>query len=47
MMTLLALAGVPHGLGACPCAACFAPDTPCAIGCSPTWVSPLATDVIT
>ena len=39
-MTLLVLPGVPHGLGACPCAACFAPDTPCAIGCSPTWVSP-------
>ena len=31
--------GVPHGLGACPCAACFAPNTSCVIGCSPTWVN--------
>lgn len=29
--------GVPHGLGACPCHACFAPNTSCAIGCSPEW----------
>jgi arylsulfatase A len=31
--------GVPHGLGACPCAACFAPNTSCAIGCNPSWVN--------
>ena len=29
--------GVPHGLGACPCHACFAPNTSCAIGCNPEW----------
>ncbi len=29
--------GVPHGVGACPCAACFAPDETCSIPCSPTW----------
>ena len=23
--------------GACPCYACFAPNTSCAIGCSPSW----------
>ena len=29
--------GVPHGLGACPCARCFPPATSCAIGCQPSW----------
>lgn len=29
--------GVPHGLGSCPCTACFAPNETCAISCQPTW----------
>eukprot|EP01043_Picozoa_sp_COSAG02_P015738 COSAG02_NODE_678_length_18586_cov_39.649375_6_plen_163_part_00 len=29
--------GVPHGLGACPCYACFAPNASCAINCNPDW----------
>jgi arylsulfatase A len=29
--------GVPHGLGACPCASCIAPATSCAISCQPKW----------
>ena len=28
---------MPHGLGACPCYTCFAPNTSCAIQCSPQW----------
>jgi arylsulfatase A len=29
--------GVPHGLGACPCHACFAPNQTCGIKCQPNW----------
>lgn len=29
--------GVPHGLGACPCHACFAPNQNCSIKCQPDW----------
>jgi|EP00505_MAST-04D_sp_SCG-Rhode-Island_P003092 arylsulfatase A len=29
--------GVPHGLGACPCHACFAPNQTCSIKCQPNW----------
>ena len=29
--------GVPHGLGACPCHACFAPNQTCGIKCQRNW----------
>ena len=29
--------GVPHGLGACPCHACFAPDVPYVAQLTPPW----------